>query len=216
MLRGSCDGPTVQTPRCVAGGSGCATSQPGANEGRNGRRLVGYVLTALVPILVAAGVTWYLAPGQEKRVQRSIQADEQAQQASRPPLAVEYAADTSFNEPDSLVLPTAPSPALAAYLGRRDLDEQHLKSLVHRDGGIEVVTVDGLDLSNRGRTSNKLRVTLVGRSPDPVLVTDISARIVARAAPWPGGGRSSPHRRAPWPPRRSASTCPARTCTRNG
>ncbi len=149
-------------------------------------RILLYSVSILVPILLAAGITWYLAPSQEKRVQREVTQEEQRRQAAKPPLAIEYAANTSFSEPDSLILPSVPSVTIRNYLAQRRLDEKRIKSMVQKEGGLEVATLEGLDFASPSVTANRLRITLVGRSPDPVLITDISARILSKAPAWSG------------------------------
>ena len=100
---------------------------------------------------------------------------------------MEFSSYTSIEDTHSLILPLAPASEFEAYLAQPQPDENEIMAMGAEEGGLEVITIDGMDLSTGATTANRLKITLVGNRPDPVLLTNISARILSRAEPWSGG-----------------------------
>ena len=160
----------------------------GKQEARRSRiaRLLKTSAFVLVPILIAAGLTLYLAPWQEQRAQKGVEDARARAQVGKPSLALEQSANVSFDEPDSFLLPSPPSADISGYLGGKRLDQERIKTAVQKEGGLEIVTLDSV-LEEGGLAANRIKLTLVGRAQNPVLITDISARIVSKKAPWSSG-----------------------------
>jgi hypothetical protein len=157
-------------------------------EGRRGgvARVLKTSAVVMVPILAAAGLTLYLAPWQEQRAQKGVEDARAKAQIGKPSLALEQAVNVSFDEPDSFLFPSLPSAATASYLGGKHLDQERIKTAVQKEGGLEIVTLDN-ELREGGLAANRIRLTVVGRTQSPALVTDISARIISKEPPWSSG-----------------------------